>query len=488
MVLIFLVATATVATRLVARGLDLVQNRFRGQDMLLTLVVVCAFAWGAFSQALHLEPVIGAFAIGILFGRLARLPSDVVRKLEGMTLGVFAPIFFAVAGLKVDVTSILEPRLLLLTLVVIAVATFGKVAGVYAGARLLSRQGHWAALSYGAGLNARGAVEIIVATIGLSLGILSQEMFSIIVVMAITTSLMAPIALRYTLARVEPGAEEKRRLAQEEALRGTFTAGIHRILLPVRPRPDPVGTQIIQAVLVGRLASDKSIATTLFAVTSSADRDVATRYLTRLRAVFAGQSPSTRVVSGDDPVEIILHEAEADYDLMVLGAPTMSPSSDTLFGPVIDDLVRLSPCATIVVRGAEVDEGWMPRRILVPTNGTAAARSAADLAFAIAGSEGMVAAVHILTPARRSGMRPDLAADITTEMEMVGTMLDQQITTEVRQGSDVESGILEAIDETRADLLVLGTSVRAGTTRLHLGPRVEYLARRAPCPVVILNT
>ena len=52
---------------------------------------------------------------------------------------------------------------------------------------------------------------------------------------------------------------------------------------------------------------------------------------------------------------------------------------------------------------------------------------------------------------------------------------------------DVETGILEAIEATGADLLILGTSVRAGSTRLHLGPRVEFLARNAPCPVVIIN-
>ena len=76
---------------MVEKSLNLVQDRFRGPDMLLTLVVVLAFAWGAFSQAMRLEPVIGAFAIGILFGRLPRLPADVARKLESMTLAVFAP-------------------------------------------------------------------------------------------------------------------------------------------------------------------------------------------------------------------------------------------------------------------------------------------------------------------------------------------------------------------------------------------------------------
>ena len=60
--------------------------------------------------------------------------------------------------------------------------------------------------------------------------------------------------------------------------------------------------------------------------------------------------------------------------------------------------------------------------------------------------------------------------------------------THIREAAETETGILAAVEEFRPDLLVLGTSVRAGTTRLHLGPRVEYLVRHAPCPVVVVNS
>jgi Kef-type K+ transport system membrane component KefB len=488
MVGIFIVATVTVGRFLVERGLDLIQDRFRGRDLILTLVVVLAFGWGALSQALQLEPVIGAFAIGILFGRLPRLPTDVVHKLEGMALAVFAPIFFAVAGLKVNLSSILEPGLLLVALLVIVVATFGKVAGAYAGARWLSGQEHWSALAYGAGLNARGAVEIIIATIGLSLGILTTEVFSIIVLMAVVTSLMAPSALRYCLARVAPGAEEETRLAREEMLKESFLAGTRRVLVPVRPRIGQVGTQTIQAVLVARLGESREISTTLLAVAGDQDRVLAGAYLNSLRAVFRDQGTRTRIVSSQDPVQTILAEAEADYDLLVIGTPTMSPSQDAVFGPVIDDLIKLSKTPTLVVRGENVPDDWSPTRIVVPANASTSARNAADLAFAIAGSDAMVTGVHVVTPTRLAGMRPGIALDVTADFEIIATRMGQHVQTDVREAEDVETGILDAIEELDADLLVLGTSVRAGTTRLHLGPRVEYLTRLAPCPVVILNS
>jgi len=487
-VAVFVLATMTAGRFVVRRGLDLIQDRFRGRDFLLTLVIVLTFGWGAFSQALHLEPVIGAFAIGILFGGLPRLPTDVVHKLEAMALAVFAPIFFAVAGLKVNLGAILEPGLLLIAILVIVVATVGKVAGAYAGARWLSGQDHWSALAYGAGLNARGAIEIIIATIGLSLGILTTEMFSIIVLLAVVTSLTAPAALRYCLARVAPGVEEEARLAREDQLKGSFLAGVRRVLVPVRPRIGQVGTQTIQAVLVARLGESRDISTTLLAVAGEKDRVMAGAYVSSLRSVFRDQGTRTRIVSSQDPVQTILAEAEADYDLLVIGTPTMSPSQDSVFGPVIDDLIKLSKTPTLVVRGENVPDDWSPTRILVPANASASARNAADLAFAIAGSDALVTGVHVVTPTRLAGMRPSIALDVTADFEILATRMGRLVQTEVREAEDVETGILGAIEELEADLLVLGTSVRAGTTRLHLGPRVEYLTRLAPCPVVILNS
>jgi Kef-type K+ transport system membrane component KefB len=486
-VVIFVIATATVGNFLVDRGLTFVQERFRGKDMVLTLVVGLAFVWGGFTQALHLEPVIGAFAIGILFGRRPRLAADVVHKLEGMALAVFAPVFFAVAGLKVNIGAIFEPRLLLITLAVIAAATFGKVAGAFLGAKIFSKQSNWAALSYGAGLNARGAVEIIIASIGLSLGVLSVEMFSIIVVMAVVTSIMAPVALRFTLARVETGSEEKERLAREDATRGLFTAGLRRMLVPVRPRSDVVGTQNIEAFISRQLAEANETVTTLFSVVGEGSKEEASAYVQLLAGqLFDRPGTSTRTVQSPDPIAAILEEASHDYDLMMIGTPAMS-ADGSLFGPMLDDLVRLAPCPSIVVRGGAVEADWVPRKILVPVDGSPGSRKALELAFAVADVDSEVDAVYVQTPAL-SGTRSDFASDITTELQVLATQLDQRMSTDVVQASEVELGILQSLEESGADMLVLGTSVRAGTSRLHLGPRVEYLARRAPCPVVILNT
>src|SRR6267378_42325 len=74
-------------------------------------------------------------------------------------------------------------------------------------------------------------MEIIVATIGLSLGILTPEMYSIILLTAIVTSLMAPPLLRWTIGKVEMGEEERRRLQTEDLRRESFVGNLKRVLL-----------------------------------------------------------------------------------------------------------------------------------------------------------------------------------------------------------------------------------------------------------------
>jgi len=99
-------------------------------------------------------------------------------------------------------------------LLVLAVACVGKFTRAYIGSRV-GGLSHWEGLAMGSGMNARGAMEIIVATIGLS-GVLNQPMYSIIVMVAIVTSLMAPPPFALDTFKVEMGEEEVQRLQQED--------------------------------------------------------------------------------------------------------------------------------------------------------------------------------------------------------------------------------------------------------------------------------
>ena len=112
---------------------------------------------------------------------------------------------------------------------VIAVACVGKLVGCALGAYWGGLR-FWEAASIAVAMNARGAMGIVVATIGLSLGILTPQMFSIIVMVAIVTSFLAPVGLRLTMPRVRMTEEEARRILASEST-GAFDPQRVRVLL-----------------------------------------------------------------------------------------------------------------------------------------------------------------------------------------------------------------------------------------------------------------
>ncbi|MFI6512251.1 cation:proton antiporter [Streptosporangium sp. NPDC050855] len=171
---------------------------------------------GAGTHALGLEAVFGAFICGILITTAGKVDPTRLAPLRTVVLSGFAPIFFATAGLRMDLTALARPEVLLAGLVILAIAIIGKFLGAYAGARL-SRLNRWEALALGAGLNARGVIEVVVAMVGLRLGILSVEAYTIVILVAIVTSLMAPPILRLAMAKVEQTSEEKIREAEHQA-------------------------------------------------------------------------------------------------------------------------------------------------------------------------------------------------------------------------------------------------------------------------------
>src|SRR6266550_4230332 len=229
-VLIVLTLSLTVGRSLVAALIRAVDNRIGGDMAKISTLILLALALGSLTQFLGLEAVLGAFIAGILVGRVRRFDHHVAETFRVVALGIFTPVFFAVSGLRVDLAQLLHPEVMLVAAIVLAVAILGKFAGVYLGARL-TRLGHWEALCLGAGMNARGAMEIIVATIGLGLGILTAAMYSIILLTAIATSLMAPPLLRWTVGRVEMGEEERQRLQSEDLRRESFVGNLKRVLL-----------------------------------------------------------------------------------------------------------------------------------------------------------------------------------------------------------------------------------------------------------------
>lgn len=499
-VLAFLVFSFTLGRWFFKKVLNYVQDEIVSSHAILSLIIIFMFAWGAMTHALNLEAVLGAFIIGIIVGQMPRIPSHVHRTLETITLGIFAPIFFAVAGLKVNVLNLLTPTLLMIAFLVILIATVGKVVGTYIGARFIGGKDHWTSLSFGAGLNARGAMEIIIATIGLTLGVLSQEMFSIIVLMAMATSLMAPFALKWVLKRVKLDEQEKERLKKEEVASTSFIANANRVLLPVRVRkkPDAHTIQTVESVLLDKIAENTDLSVTLMTVVSENEKNRSQKYLNELASLFKQKELVVKVVVHHDPIAAIAEEVKKDYDLLVLGATERKPETDHLFNSLIDEMIRIAPCPTIVVHGKKMKKEWNPRRILIPTNGSIASKRAAEIAFYLSKSgEEDILILNVIEKSRfdhpeLSGEREGrkhyhIGRQFVEEIKQLGESYSIRTHPMVKEGDRAENVIIDIAKENNVDLIIIGTGIRPGSSRLFLGPKVENLLINAPCPVLVFN-
>lgn len=496
----FMVLSLTVGQWLMRRALGFVQDKIQGRDKVLSFIVLLMFIWGAIGQALGIEALLGAFVIGIVFSLMPRLNVGVIHQLESITLGIFAPIFFAVAGLKVNAVSLLEPRLLGITLLVIGVAVLCKMLGVYVGSRWIGKSDHWTAIFFGAGLNARGSIGIIVANIGLSLSIINQDMFSIIVMMAIVTSVMSPFILRWAVAHITPEQEELARLEQERIKKSSLVANIQRVLLPIRLRETVSPLQSIEAQLLSRLSvKSPNLSLTLLTINGNdGERNGTSEFLDKVAALFSLKSISKKSLSGTQPADLILNEAQNDYDLVVVGATEGRAKAEVLFTPVVDHVIRYSPKPTMLVQGRELPEDWAPRRILVPSNGSLASHRAAELGFALATDptdEVIILQVVEDNPTPQhldsSGVLQErqriVAYSNVESLQKLGQMQNVIVSTSVQVGGEPESVILETAKRQQIDLIILGTNVGIDSNRLYLGPRVERILTNAPCPVVVLN-
>jgi Kef-type K+ transport system membrane component KefB len=161
--------------------------------------VALTLLYSAATASLGLEGVLGAFLAGVTV--LRRMNPAYLAGLNTISLSVFAPIFVASIGLRIDLAVLAQPATLVSAVVALLVAVLTKLTGAYLGARA-SRLSHWEGLALGAGVNSRGMVEVIIALIGLRLGLLTTASFTIIVLIALVTSLLAAPLPRLAMARV----------------------------------------------------------------------------------------------------------------------------------------------------------------------------------------------------------------------------------------------------------------------------------------------
>jgi Kef-type K+ transport system membrane component KefB len=166
---------------------------------LFSTVLVIGISITALSQFLGFGPMIGAFIAGLLLRwaiKNKHVEEENVNELKVMTFSFIIPFFFINIGLHFDYTYIIQNPWM--TLVIIIVATIGKILGslvVTFFRRISVRQG----LLMGWGLNSRGAIELVILEVARQNKLIPPELYSSVVVMAVLTTLIFPFVLRYYL-------------------------------------------------------------------------------------------------------------------------------------------------------------------------------------------------------------------------------------------------------------------------------------------------
>lgn len=160
-----------------------------------TLVLLVAVAFAELAELAGLHGVLGSFVAGLFIRESTlgkHLSSELSKVVHDASVGFLAPIFFVTVSFNVTFSALREDALLLVVLV--AVATIGKILGTMLF-YLPTGNGWREGLVIGAGMNGRGAVEIILAGIALEAGIIDDKLFSILVFLAIFTTATVPVLL-----------------------------------------------------------------------------------------------------------------------------------------------------------------------------------------------------------------------------------------------------------------------------------------------------
>ncbi len=502
-VALFLLFCFTLGRWLVFSIIRWVNDNFRSEFPVITAILVIMGAMALMTQLLGVRTVLGAFMAGVLIGQSPILTGHIQQQLRGLIAAFFMPIFFGLSGLAADLTILKDYRLALLTAGLVVIASIGKFSGAFVGSAIGGLK--WRErIALGCAMNARGSTEVIVASIGLSMGALTQNLYTMIVTMAVVTTMAMPPMLRRALSGLAMDETERKRVERERLDEKGFVPNLERLLLAVDASPVGRMTARLAGLLAGGLGMpvtilklDKDLrkpeqvgsprekpsepeqpAPAAESINQSADeqrRDPVAREVKegartsaeKVKRDEAEADPEKVHLTTKEPVdraaEVVRDEARKGYDLLFIGMAEAQDENGNI-APEITELASGfdGPLALFSYSGKERMRRLSPRtHILVPVNGSPASRRAAEVSFALARPTGaQVSALfvsqtdgHLRTRSREEG--------VLKEMVELAERYDVWLSTFIsKRGGAAEAILKEA--RTGYDMIVMGVSQRSG--------------------------
>jgi nucleotide-binding universal stress UspA family protein len=489
----------TIGRRVVFTIIRWVNDTFVSDFAVITTILAIMIVMAIITDLIGVHTVLGAFVAGILVGESPILTRHIDEQLRGLIMAFFMPVFFGVAGLSADLTILKDPTLLLLTVGLVAIASAGKFAGAFAGGKLggLSLR---ESLALGAGMNARGSTEVIVATIGLSMGALSHDLFTMIVAMAVVTTIAMPPTLRWALARIPMRKDERQRLQREEMEAKGFLPKIERLLLAV----DDSGNGKFAARIAGVIAGPGGLPTTVMHIDTTKRTGKAAIEVAKEKAAeasetvkeFAGQAgkieqerapheksaPEIDVTTRVEKpkADAIAAEAEKGYGMLIIGLDKTVVRKNQFH----DDVAKLAAgfegaLALVDARGQHLKRP-LPSglSILVPVNGTEVSRRGAEVAVVLARASQAPLTVLYVAPAGAKKRSRQYEEAILKDIVALAETYEVSVRTALRADEAAEAAILKEMAARRHNLAVLGVGRRPGD-KLFLGDTAAALLEKS---------
>lgn len=177
----------------------------KGKEPLFAIFFAFVLLFAVVTEALGLHFIVGAFFASLLISE-SLIGKENLKAIQtttsNMSMGFLAPIFFAGIGLEFNFISISNWGLLV---AVLLVSYLSKILGGYLGGTIAGLPGR-VAFTLGIGLNARGIMELVIANVAFKAGLISTEIFSILVIMGVLTTLTTPVLLKRAFRRMEQAA------------------------------------------------------------------------------------------------------------------------------------------------------------------------------------------------------------------------------------------------------------------------------------------
>ncbi|WP_315925553.1 cation:proton antiporter [Mesorhizobium sp. SP-1A] len=500
---VFMLFSLTLGRRIVFALIRWTNDTFRSEFAVITVILIVMGVMALITNFIGVHTVLGAFVAGILVGESPILSDHIEGQLRGIITALFMPVFFGMAGLSADLTVLVDPTLALLTAGLVLIASLGKFSGAFLGAEIagLTRS---EGVAVGCGMNARGSTEVIVATIGLSMNVLSHTLYTMVVTMAVITTLAMPPTLRWALRRLPLKSEEKERLEREEMDMRGFVARLQRLLVVV----DDSVTGKFASYLAGLIGGGGGMPTTVLHVPSERTEQEPGSAGTQLEEVKRGAKASAEAVEkkedakvekvhltsrSDGPVSgrTVAQEARKGYDLLILGL-ARSVTAKGGFSKRLNELAAGFDgplCLVLKATRSRISELGPDSTILVPVNGTEISRRGAELALAIGRTER--SRVRVLYVSRNAEQR----RSETLSHRREEAVLKDIVQLAERYGVEIETSVRargapgDAIYRQSAkdvSVIVMGVARRSGEELL-FGETATSVLEKSSRPVILLS-